>query len=83
MTLDRDNILREQEGLKLLNQHPQTQVAALQNNSVRAEGDPESGRSLNLHALDELIWKRIVEAKLPRHLIPITRLHDFPLSKDI
>ena len=43
MTLNHDNILREQEELKLLNQLIQTQVGALQNNSARTKGDPESG----------------------------------------
>jgi len=40
-------------------------------------------RSPILHALDELIRKRIMEAKLPQHLIPTTRLHDCQLFKDI
>ena len=61
MALDHNNILCEQEELKLLNQHLQIQVAALQN-FARTEVNPESGRSPNLHALDELIQKRIVEA---------------------
>ena len=47
------------------------------------EGEPESGRSPNLHTLDELIQKQIMEAKLPRHLIPTTRLHNSPLYKEI
>jgi len=83
MTLDHTNILCEQEELKLLNQHLQTQVTSLQNNSARTEGDLVSGRSPNLLTLNELIQKWIVDAKLPQHLIPTTRLHDFLLSKDI
>ena len=81
MILDHENIIREQEKLKLLNQQLQTQVAALQNNSTQIEGDPESNRSLSLHALDELIEKRIVKVKLPQHLILTTHIHDSPLSK--
>jgi len=76
MMLDRDYILREQEEL-------QAQVVTFQNNSARTEDDTEDRGSLNLHVLDELIKKRIVEAKLPQHLIPTTYLHDSSLSKDI
>ena len=36
----------------------------------------------DLHALDKLIQKQIVEAKLP-HLLPTTHINDSPLSKDI
>ena len=49
--LDHNSIRYEQEELKLLNQHFQTQVAAVHNNSTRGEGDPESEGSPNLHAL--------------------------------
>jgi len=42
MILDRDNILREQEELKLLNQQLQTQVVALQNKSTHVEGNTEN-----------------------------------------
>jgi len=65
MTLDHDNILCEQEELKLFNQHLETQVASLQNNSARTEGNLESERPPNLLALDELIQKWIVEAMCP------------------
>ena len=47
------------------NQQLQTQVVALQNNSTQTEDDLESNRSPSLHALNELIQKHIVEAKLP------------------
>ena len=57
MALDCENILREQEEPKLLNQQRQTQVTAIQT-TQRIHGP-------NLHALDELIQKCIVEAKLP------------------
>ena len=82
MAPERENILREQEKLNQLNQL-QTQVAALQNNSTRGEDDPENRGSPSLHALDELIQKRIMEANLPQHLISSTSLHDSPHSKDI
>ena len=55
MTLDRDNILYEKEEWKLLIQQLQTQVVALQNNSTWRKAKPESGRSQNLHDLEELI----------------------------
>ena len=83
MALDRKNLIREKEEQKLLNQQLQTQVTALQNNSTQTEGDPESNISPNLHALDKVIQRWIVEAKLPQHLIPTTHIHDYPLSKDI
>ena len=59
MILDRNNILCEQEELKQLNQQLQAQVAALQNNSTRAEGNAENNGSPDLHVLDDLIQKRI------------------------
>ena len=83
MILDRDNILHEQEELKQLNQQLQAQVAAPQNNSTRAEGEAENSGSLDLHVLDELIQKWIMEAKLPQHLISTTRFHDSPCFEDI
>ena len=67
----------EQEQMALREYHPRTkeakttqpraldQVGALQNSSTQIEGDPESKGSLNLHALNELISRRIIEAKLP------------------
>ena len=83
MILDRDNILREQEELKLLNQQLQAQVITLQNRSTRAEGNAEKDGSPDLRVLKELIQKQIMEAKLPQHLVLTTRLHDSPFSKDI
>ena len=61
MTLDCENIVREQKELRLLNQQLHTQVGALQNNSTQTEGDT---KATQLHALDELIQKWIVEIKL-------------------
>ena len=69
MALDCKNIIREQDELKLLNQQLQTQVVTLQSNFTQTECDLESNKSSSLHALDELIQERIVEAKLPQHLI--------------
>jgi len=83
MILHRDNILREQKELKLLNQQLQAQIIALQNRFTQAEGDAKNGASSDLRVLEELIQKRIVKAKLPQHLVPTTRLHEFPLFKDI
>ena len=61
MTIDRENILQEQEKLKLLNQQLQAQVTCLQNNLAQSEGKIENNRSPNLLALDELFQKRIME----------------------
>ena len=52
MALKHEDNIREQKKLKLLNQQLQTHVATLQNNSTQTEGDLESNRSPNLHALD-------------------------------
>ena len=82
MILDRDNILRELEELKLLNQQLQAQVSPSRTGPT-GEADAENGASPDLRVLEELIQKRIVEKKLPQHLVPNTRLHDSPLSKDI
>ena len=82
MILDRDNVIREQEELKLLNQQLSAQVVALQNNSVRRQHRGPGG-SANIHTLDELIQKWIIKEKLPQHLISTTCLHDSPLSIDI
>ena len=44
MTLDRENIVREQKELRLLTQQLQTQVGALQNNSTKIEVEPKAIR---------------------------------------
>ena len=74
--LDRENIIREQEELKLLNQQLQTQVVTLQNNSTQTNDEPESNRSLSIRALDELIQNWIVETQAasapdPNYLHPL------------
>ena len=51
MALDRENLLQEQEKLKLLNRQ-------LQNISVQMEGNPGNNKSRDLCTLDELIQKR-------------------------
>ena len=82
MALDHEIILQEQEKLRLLNQQLQTQVVALQNNQDKRGGQGQ--RVSYLHALDELIQKRIGEAKLQNHLITLTtKILDFPLSEEI
>ena len=83
MALVRENIFQKQEKLRLLNQQLQTQVTALQNNPTQAGGELENNRSSNLLTLDELIQKRIVEAKSLDHSSPITKIHDYPLSEEI
>ena len=82
MAHDRDNIFRELEELRLLNQQLEAPVAALESNSEQTEDDPESNRPFDLHTLDTLIQKWIVEAKLPHHLTLTTQIHDSPLSKE-
>jgi len=59
MAHDHENILQEQERLRLLNQQLLAQVAALQSNLVQSESDLENNMSPNLRTLDELIQKGI------------------------
>jgi len=83
MALDRKNILQEQEKFRLLNQQRLAQVAALQSNSMQAEGDPGNDRYPDLLTLDEQIQKRIGEDRLLDHLTPSTKIHESRLFKDI
>jgi len=46
-------------------------------------GEPKNNRSSDLHALDELIQKWIVEYKLQDHLTTIVKIPDSPLSVEI
>ena len=55
---------------------------SLQNNLTQPEGDPESSRSPNVRTLDDLIQKRIGEARLLGR--PTTaKIHESLLSKEI
>ena len=83
MDFNHENILLKQEKLRLLNQQLLTQVATLQNNPVQMEGDPENIMSPYLRTLDELIQKRIKEARLLDHPTPTIKIHGSPLSKEI
>jgi len=83
MALDRENLLWEQEKLKLLNQQLLAQVTTFQNNPVQIEGNLGNNMSPNLYILDELIQKWIGEARLLDHSNPTTKNHEFYLSKEI
>ena len=83
MAIDDENIIQEQEKLRLLNQQLLVQVASLQNNPMQVEGDPNNNRSPDLRTLDGLIQKRISKAKLLDYPTPSTKIHETPLFKKI
>jgi len=50
---------------------------------VQTDGDPKNSRSPDLCTLDELIQKRIGEARLLDQPTLTTKIHESPLSKVI
>jgi len=85
--LDRKNAICEQEALRQLNVQLQTKIAALQNTQTptQSESEPEIKESSDIRVLDELIQRRIEEAKLQLHsrsVLSAAKVSD-PLSEEI
>ena len=87
-TLDRKDAIREHGTLRLLNNQLQAQIAALQNPSMpkQSKSEPETRESSDIRTLDELIQRRIKEAKLQfdsRSTLSAVKISDSPLSEEI